>query len=830
MQPTPPKSKKPQYKRPFYDAGKKTSAEIIAEARRTVRPVEAARPFTPSEPKRSLFGAARPSEGRPPSAFSIGPSAFAEPGTRVSSRPPTGRLTPLTDELLIRDTASGLSSSLQDSIEDCVNESLDVSSQGGRSSYPMPVRSKEPTVSRGQHMQTRPGSQTRSGSQMPTDRRVQSGPKDRTSSRNEEKSIPGMKKCSSMSKIERKTNDSEPPFSGRSTQSSSVESGMTSTEQIAAARRSKARPSSMGNAPRRKNDSSKRDKSMDENTSIQSYVTNSLESNTSEDRTRPDSSKSDSGSENDNQNQLFKESIEPLLKQMELNYLHADFVSLGVNFDVLWKTLELCNLLGKGTGSSAARKRAVVLRTIFKFVDSDSAEVILKLCKLALSMKVTGKNIVNICKLIFKISKDKSKDQLFKEERMISHLLNLLSSYDVIQLFDGILYAVGSVKFLSVNPLLHEEFLNANCFQCFGILLRKVKQLAAGDATTTQVAHLLVQASAAIRNLADIPNTRSLVAKSGILENLLSLLKTFWKDADYMLNVSRILSKLSQYGDCCRIIYEESSHVVLLLDALKHYSKTKDIAVRLLFTFGNIAAKLEESRSDMHFEKRSLDVFLGTLEEYMNITTQLKENAVSESDGKELEKSNEILVKTIRVIANLSIDPNVALDVANNERFLQLIVNIIGKNKFPEELLINCAATLNNLSYFSNDSTRLHCQAKDLTTALIQLLFVDNMDCIIEATRVFGNFTQSKDIRTLLREKKEEETEDLLQILQEYLDPDIALDYSEQTSIDSETRELMGQTWTDQFEQVALRLYSRIEENHTALEPLEIDTQQSSSM
>ncbi len=69
MQPTPPKTKKPQYKRPFYDPGKKTSAEIIAEARKTVKPLDAARPFTPAEPQRSLFGGARPTEGRPPSAF-----------------------------------------------------------------------------------------------------------------------------------------------------------------------------------------------------------------------------------------------------------------------------------------------------------------------------------------------------------------------------------------------------------------------------------------------------------------------------------------------------------------------------------------------------------------------------------------------------------------------------------------------------------------------------------------------------------------------------------------------------------------------------------------
>ena len=41
-----------------------------------------------------------------------------------------------------------------------------------------------------------------------------------------------------------------------------------------------------------------------------------------------------------------------------------------------------------------------------------------------------------------------------------------------------------------------------------------------------------------------------------------------------------------------------------------------------------------------------------------------------------------------------------------------------------------------------------------LFAALIHLLFIDNMDCIIEATRVFGNLTRCRDIRNVLRERK----------------------------------------------------------------------------
>lgn len=52
-------------------AVQKTSAEIINEARNTLRTLRTQRPFTPREEQRKLFGSAssRAPENRPPSAF-----------------------------------------------------------------------------------------------------------------------------------------------------------------------------------------------------------------------------------------------------------------------------------------------------------------------------------------------------------------------------------------------------------------------------------------------------------------------------------------------------------------------------------------------------------------------------------------------------------------------------------------------------------------------------------------------------------------------------------------------------------------------------------------
>ena len=49
------------------------------------------------------------------------------------------------------------------------------------------------------------------------------------------------------------------------------------------------------------------------------------------------------------------------------------------------------------------------------------------------------------------------------------------------------------------------------------------------------------QVTATLRNLADLSNVRDLFIKNDIIQNILKLLEFLWQDADYALNVSRIL-------------------------------------------------------------------------------------------------------------------------------------------------------------------------------------------------------------------------------------------------------------------------------------------------
>ncbi|KAG8582425.1 hypothetical protein GDO81_008045 [Engystomops pustulosus] len=88
------RDKKPD---PFYkppNPAQKTSAEIINEARNSLRTLKTKRPFTPREDQRKLFGtlSSRTPDNRPPSSFSLHSCSFES----SDSRPVSGtRLSPL---------------------------------------------------------------------------------------------------------------------------------------------------------------------------------------------------------------------------------------------------------------------------------------------------------------------------------------------------------------------------------------------------------------------------------------------------------------------------------------------------------------------------------------------------------------------------------------------------------------------------------------------------------------------------------------------------------------------------------------------------------------
>ena len=82
----------------------------------------------------------------------------------------------------------------------------------------------------------------------------------------------------------------------------------------------------------------------------------------------------------------FEDNIQPLLKQIELNFLHEDMEALVVNLDMLWRYLESGKMLGKQTGSLAARRRSLIMNTLYKLTAAVDSIVLMKMSRLAIAV------------------------------------------------------------------------------------------------------------------------------------------------------------------------------------------------------------------------------------------------------------------------------------------------------------------------------------------------------------------------------------------------------------------------------------------------------------
>ncbi|KAK2534828.1 Armc2, partial [Columba guinea] len=71
-----------------------------------------------------------------------------------------------------------------------------------------------------------------------------------------------------------------------------------------------------------------------------------------------------------------------------------------------------------------------------------------------------------------------------------------------------------------------------------------------------------------------------------------------------------------------------------------------------------------------------------------------------------------------------------------------------------EELVINAATTINNLSYYKVESSAVQDKKIHIAEMLLKLLMSNNMDGVVEAVRVFGNLSQYHEICDFIIQKK----------------------------------------------------------------------------
>eukprot|EP00753_Platysulcus_tardus_P002672 PLAT1177.2.p1 GENE.PLAT1177.2~~PLAT1177.2.p1 ORF type:complete len:783 (-),score=426.14 PLAT1177.2:741-2855(-) len=325
----------------------------------------------------------------------------------------------------------------------------------------------------------------------------------------------------------------------------------------------------------------------------------------------------------------------------------------------------------------------------------------------------------------------------------------------------------------------------------------------------SRAAQLLVQLTGALRNLCMSNKHYKQFQAAAVCSTLGQLLPRFTAHGELMLNIARVLSKLSM-SDSARADMRGDDFLAALLRVLQAHPTHNALLVRICFVLGNLTGGSSDIRALLGLELGGAAVLLSLLrthtKEYLRLqdcvcSAEAKraeggEDAVvivpeedddddaaasgegskaAEEDSKlsegkagrkkrgvttagdaaaQLRRTEEVLVKLIRAIANLCIDDSVGATVAQSADVAALLdVLQRAASGSNEELLLNAVSALTNVTFYLRDdgSSVLSEEAGNMTQLLVPaLLYTSNAELVQEAARALGNLTRLPAARVAL--------------------------------------------------------------------------------
>ncbi|NXI74362.1 ARMC2 protein, partial [Anseranas semipalmata] len=708
------KNKNTEKPEPFYRLSvpkQKTSSEIINEARNVLRTLRTQRPFTPTEDQRKLFGSgsSRAPQNRPPSVFSLHASSF----DLAESRPVSGvRLSPLDSKPILVTFAKDEDSSI---------------------SLPKPAvdaAEVRKVSSARAHLFRR----TSQGNILP----AKMAPPDRNEEKLDSEEPAMMSNLCRSNDICLTEQRAYTPFNDESGQLICNEhSSKLEREDVLKGTAGKFLLQLTG-----------------ESDQMKKLGVGSAWPRSTGWKRRLTGLEDDTGiNESEEEKSFWHMKILPILHELESE---DNIENLCLACTKLYQALNEGDVFGK-----RFKGRSLLLKTLYKLVDIDSDPLCLKLAKIILSMKVDGKNLLSVCKLAFKICRNEENDCIIQNERLLDCLLEVLRTEDLQKNNEALLYCMGAIKFMSGNAVLLNEMVSKGAVEMLLQLMKQINNIKENDTYFSSLGHLLVQLTATLRNLANLPQARCQLMCSDAVSELCVALEQRMNDKDVCTYIVRIFSKLSSYNDFCAALADCSRCYFLFLALLSKHQKEQDLVIRIVFILGNLTAKNNQAREEFFKEKESVNTLISLFQTYHEL--DLNAEKWYHVRGREEKKkpqhpseAEDVLIKLIRVLANLSIHPSVGEALAAAHRVVELLVTVLEYKSIDvcEELVINAATTINNLSFYKVKGSAVQDKKLHIAEMLLKLLMSNNMDGVVEAVRVFGNLSQYHEICDFIVQKK----------------------------------------------------------------------------
>ncbi|XP_076064878.1 armadillo repeat-containing protein 2 isoform X2 [Oratosquilla oratoria] len=464
----------------------------------------------------------------------------------------------------------------------------------------------------------------------------------------------------------------------------------------------------------------------------------------------------------------FEEKIAPILDEIKRS------ITCGVEDSVvaeivvkLYCALESGGLLGRHL-----RYRSQVLKTVFRLVDREDGTLLAQIARIMLALKVSGTNLTSVCKLVFKVTRHDTNDSLFLEGNLLDLLLEAVGCINPLEDYEACVYGYGALKFLTMNSQLVNRLLNKGVLELLVLHMKLITSHKEDNGIVPeQTTYALFQLTGTLRNVSSSERTFPLLLVTTAVPQVCSLLHHFAHDQDVTSNVVRILSIISTHEDCCAAITEHDKTFPAAVAALKRYKDSPAIIVRLAYALGNMMAKTDDARWKLFSENGFTETLLEILTLYLRKDREA-EGGLRNDDFTSAGLNGtpeDVMVKIIRVIANVSIHPRVGPVLARSRTCTQLLVSVLRHKQVEEseELVLSVLATLNNLTYYTHDihqaASSLHTELAD---CLCDMLPMEHVEGLVETIRVFGNLTHFREVRDIFTKRE------VLEVLIEMLDCD----------------------------------------------------------
>lgn len=293
-----------------------------------------------------------------------------------------------------------------------------------------------------------------------------------------------------------------------------------------------------------------------------------------------------------------------------------------------------------------------------------------------------------------------------------------------------------------------------------------------------EAAQFLIQTTGVLRNLSVSKNYHKQFLEAQLPRRLCALVPVFLGHMELMGNLSRILSKLTLHelprAQINLNVVTNMRSLVAVVDCTQNESlsfseqqrpesRFQDaLLLRMFFVLGNLCAGNDRNRRCLAFDCRGgVDVLLCALQFYARqYATSRSGNSTEALDESGDAKSSDVLVKLVRVFANLAINAEVGAELNQSSSKMAILLDTlaVAQRSSDEELMLNIVSCITNLSYYSLSAPESHgvsfieSNRLEITPLLSKILLDRNEEAVVEAARAFGNLTRFKDVLAHLSE------------------------------------------------------------------------------